>query len=393
MDRLNQTEFSQPPQLPAATPESWGEPVVIGSEDATDDTGGEFVDDRFASTELGVEPAPDATDEPPITADGPADVPPPPEDPGSAEAADSDGPERGAALYRVVDYAVSTTDREEQAPTDPDLDMMQYDDDLRAVGLDMTATEDSYGTLISLHVADPETFADALVNMPIPEDPEYSTTIADRLAGTPIDTALLATRTSLTQRDQPGVAAALGGSLEGSVDAYYDIIEAPEVSEAGQAFATAVCANADKIAAGLERLGLPERQTEPLRLLGIAQTEGLTTEWAVGYGLDIIGQSSSEIGIHTLETPQAWEPVYRFCEHLAETAPEAAFTHALRDRIVNDITEALAPPDKFLNLRGEDGELPRFVVNTLFTQTARNLETPGFLEAARDRILQILPRA
>jgi hypothetical protein len=106
-------------------------------------------------------------------------------------------------------------------------------------------------------------------------------------------------------------------------------------------FVTQLVEQAPAIAGELQRLGVSETVTNPLRQLALAAGEGLTAEWGVGYELTVVGHDEERIGIDRLVSPEDWEPVYDYYDFLGLVAPNAEFTRGVRDTVLGELDRAL----------------------------------------------------
>lgn len=450
MDYYVPEEFGPAAVRPVA-PEAWNEPVTIGVEPDSTDTDSGFVDDRFEPTgfgsgdDLGIEEAETSADDaveveiadtiaqgigntstagivevsrgigavepenpadtpatqadavntessadaPVPAGDGPTEVPP--ADPPTAKAEGPSGPERGAALYRLCDYAITTAEAEAYLTADAAEVVAEHADDLASTGLEILHGEDNAGSIISFKIVKPGDFAEALAHMPMVEDSDHGDAMRERLLSE-IEQAVLDTEMTLLHSDHPSIAA-LGSDIE-HIPVYNPVTASLAPAPEEVQFAQDMCEHAGTMADALEQQGASALELNSLRLLATAQAEGLTTEWAISSATHMHSTVAPHafLGVFDLPTPAAWEPVFRLCEHLARTAPDATFTRAVRDGIVANITTVLdGLPDELMNSRDANGDLTQGAVYAQFNQMTRNLRQPNMLENARDRILQILP--
>jgi hypothetical protein len=421
-----QHEFNQ--QFPSGAPEAWGEPVVIGSDEAVADETPTGDDDRFAPTEIGVGDiehtagvaATSAPDTPGHSGEGSDDVPP--EIPGTPEVQEQ--PNRGEALRTVLAHANTSTERIHDRlrglviDNAERLDLGRHLED-EDVGRNLDETVEYLGTTkglevgrtiksmvliddlveaeaaysealeavgarfgyrnqeeLMLEIINPEAYAEAVEQLQTAELTEEELENFHRQAFLTVDDAMQRAPETIVANNQPEALAICGGAVP-DFDEFVRTPGAGSTSPESTAFAASLAENAGRIAAVFEALGTPDFVVAPLRQLAIAQTEGLTTEWAVGISIEVIGQSDTPAGIGRLTTPQNWEPVLGYLTHLQTTAPDAAFTEEVRSTLLGDIyTSVLNPPGP--NWLGE-------VHSERDTYQA-------FLSAMAERIIEIMPR-
>jgi hypothetical protein len=285
---------------------------------------------------------------------------PPPELP-DTETAPAGEPDRGAALQQLFDYAAVADEQtretiiaevtarpdgprlidllsEEDVPpdeaaqivaffadgednpgdsvhdrvTDSELALakLQYGEALAATGLTLEARFPE----ITLCIVEPDKFADALGQLPAPADSQAQEQLQLRSEST-IDDAL--------------------------VRASYAVDPTNAAPPEEGLFVTRLAEQAPAIARELQRLGVSETVTDPLRQLALAAGEGLTTQWGIGYGLTVVGHGEEQIGVDRLISSEDWEPVYDYCSYLDITAPDAEFTRDIRDTVLDELDRAL----------------------------------------------------
>jgi hypothetical protein len=322
----------------------------------------------------------DEPDVEPVPAE-PTDAPAP-----AAETTQPAQPDRGAALQQLFDYAAVADDQVHQAvveevnswpdgaeiikrlaengiPLDEaaealvhgdavdgsvgsviaaaeqDFANLQYSDALAVTGLELKVDIGGLG----LRMADPGTFASALGELPPPADPATRERLQTQ-SKIIINAAASRASSAVELNNPAAVLNALGGEIPRD-PIFHQIATGPEsASPENTDFAAQLCDKASVLSRELDRRGVPSTVIDPMRQLGIANQEGLTPAWGVGYGLTVIDHSDEPMGVDRLASAESWKPVYRYLEYLGDAEPNAEFTKEARATIVADLDAALNQP-------------------------------------------------
>ncbi len=93
----------------------------------------------------------------------------------------------------------------------------------------------------------------------------------------------------------------------------------------------------------------------------MAHAEGKLVDWAAGDAADLLNCSHLLAGMERLQSPQEWEPAYRYLEHLQQTGGDSGFVRVTRDTVLDDIIhsrEALTQattPESLAQLDADEG--------------------------------------
>jgi hypothetical protein len=197
------------------------------------------------------------------------------------------------------------------------------------------------GDQFELEITDPDTYTDAVGQLPPPATPEEQTTFNTQASQT-VDEAIHRVNHIIIRNDPVGALNACHGRQPNTLALSPAALHTPTPDE--QAFATSMLRNAGTLAAHLEGLGAPAPVVEPLRHLALAHDEGHVADWAVGVELGLIGNSDMTLGVERLTRFSGWEQVYDYLSHLQQAAPNAEFTASVRETVLRDIRQAIDGP-------------------------------------------------
>jgi hypothetical protein len=299
------------------------------------------------STAQAVEPVTPPDDaEAPTDTGGPGDVPPelPPTSEGET------GPQPDAALQEALNVAlgskaaiqerVNAVDPSTAAPSST-ADIVNdelasarqaHAAALAAAGLDFEAKGDEE---LALRLTNPETFAEALAASEEPATDEEKVAIDAQLSHT-LDQAIRRTSATIIASNPATTVRIFDGDMPDS-PSYAGAEPTPEDA----AFAESFARNAKPIIEELDRLeSINNQHAEYMKLLGTAQSEGRTTEWAVGIDTQIIGPRDQRVGVDRITTDAEWDRLCAFGNHLNTVAPGTNFTRDVGDIVIEDLRRA-----------------------------------------------------
>lgn len=218
---------------------------------------------------------------------------------------------------------------------------VQYGHELQATGLAVQAEIADYGGDISLRLVEPEAFAAALSEIPIPEDfdaADHLATEAERI----LSDALRTTSAAIIIGDRPAALEACGGEAPPQSVHYRELRPGEQVSEESAHVAQSLPEQAESMVAHLRRIAAGQNLIGSVRQLAAAHREGRLTEWAVAHDMGLIGNNIPVLGVDRLTTREEWDAAYRFLDRLEQADPASNLLQEIRIQARTDIGYALA---------------------------------------------------